>query len=99
MIGVQYFNIRNSLFLVPYFLFPLIVSFIFTAQIGSWCNGSTTDSDSVCLGSKPSDPTGPDVKIIFYARLFFCKILYLSPVYALKYIWHNFLQPLFLHSK
>ncbi len=27
------------------------------SAIGSWCNGSTTDSDSVCLGSKPSDPT------------------------------------------
>jgi hypothetical protein len=24
--------------------------------IGEWCNGSTTDSDSVCLGSNPSSP-------------------------------------------
>jgi hypothetical protein len=23
---------------------------------GEWCNGSTTDSDSVCLGSNPSSP-------------------------------------------
>lgn len=25
-------------------------------SIGEWCNGSTTDSDSVCLGSNPSSP-------------------------------------------
>ena len=25
--------------------------------IGLWCNGSTTDFDSVCLGSKPGNPT------------------------------------------
>jgi hypothetical protein len=25
-------------------------------MIGEWCNGSTTDSDSVCLGSNPSSP-------------------------------------------
>jgi hypothetical protein len=24
--------------------------------VGEWCNGSTTDSDSVCLGSNPSSP-------------------------------------------
>src|SRR6185437_1659234 len=24
--------------------------------IGEWCNGSTTDSDSVCLGSNPGSP-------------------------------------------
>lgn len=23
---------------------------------GEWCNGSTTDSDSVCLGSNPGSP-------------------------------------------
>jgi len=27
--------------------------------IGEWCNGSTTDSDSVCLGSNPSSPAIP----------------------------------------
>jgi hypothetical protein len=27
-----------------------------TSQIGEWCNGSTTDSDSVSLGSNPSSP-------------------------------------------
>ena len=26
---------------------------------GEWCNGSTTDSDSVCLGSNPSSPVTP----------------------------------------
>jgi hypothetical protein len=26
-------------------------------MIGLWCNGSTTDFDSVCLGSNPSNPT------------------------------------------
>lgn len=25
--------------------------------IGLWCNGSTTDFDSVCLGSNPGNPT------------------------------------------
>ena len=25
-------------------------------NIGGWCNGSTTDSGSVCLGSNPSPP-------------------------------------------
>ena len=28
-----------------------------TLEIGLWCNGSTTDFDSVCLGSNPSNPT------------------------------------------
>ena len=27
---------------------------------GEWCNGSTTDSDSVCLGSNPSSPASND---------------------------------------
>lgn len=27
---------------------------------GLWCNGSTTDFDSVCLGSNPSNPTQMD---------------------------------------
>ena len=31
---------------------PLILLYNF----GEWCNGSTTDSDSVCLGSNPSSP-------------------------------------------
>ena len=26
-------------------------------HIASWCNGSTTDFDSVCLGSNPSEAT------------------------------------------
>ena len=26
-------------------------------HIGLWCNGSTTDFGSVCLGSNPSNPT------------------------------------------
>jgi hypothetical protein len=30
--------------------------------IGEWCNGSTTDSDSVCLGSNPSSPA---IQILF----------------------------------
>ena len=25
-------------------------------SVGEWCNGSTTDSDSVCLGSNPGSP-------------------------------------------
>src|SRR5690348_18160976 len=27
-----------------------------TRAVGEWCNGSTTDSDSVCLGSNPGSP-------------------------------------------
>ena len=29
---------------------------IFSSRFGNWCNGSTTDSDSVCLGSNPRFP-------------------------------------------
>jgi hypothetical protein len=29
---------------------------ILFGNFGEWCNGSTTDSDSVCLGSNPSSP-------------------------------------------
>ena len=29
---------------------------------GEWCNGSTTDSDSVCLGSNPSSPASPPLR-------------------------------------
>ena len=28
-----------------------------SVMIGLWCNGSTTDFDSVCLGSNPGNPT------------------------------------------
>jgi hypothetical protein len=30
---------------------------------GEWCNGSTTDSDSVCLGSNPGSPATPNFPI------------------------------------
>src|SRR6266566_105515 len=30
--------------------------FIVSRVIGDWCNGSTTDSGSVCLGSNPRSP-------------------------------------------
>ena len=33
---------------------------------GEWCNGSTTDSDSVCLGSNPSSPAS---KINYLAQI------------------------------
>jgi hypothetical protein len=29
---------------------------VISISYGEWCNGSTTDSDSVCLGSNPSSP-------------------------------------------
>jgi hypothetical protein len=29
---------------------------LFSSFGGEWCNGSTTDSDSVCLGSNPGSP-------------------------------------------
>jgi hypothetical protein len=32
---------------------------------GEWCNGSTTDSDSVCLGSNPSSPAKLDARTEF----------------------------------
>ncbi len=39
------------------FLVPCSIFSTFAVRTGTWCNGSTTDSDSVCLGSKPSVPT------------------------------------------
>ena len=33
-----------------------VKSLILFRHLGEWCNGSTTDSDSVCLGSNPSSP-------------------------------------------
>ena len=35
-----------------------------------WCNGSTTDSDSVCLGSNPGSST-KDSLLILLSREFF----------------------------
>lgn len=37
-----------------------LYSFVF---IGEWCNGSTTDSDSVCLGSNPGSPATLQIAI------------------------------------
>jgi hypothetical protein len=33
---------------------------------GEWCNGSTTDSDSVCLGSNPSSPANNNQLKLLY---------------------------------
>ena len=33
-------------------------------MIGLWCKGSTTDFDSVCLGSNPGNPTEKD-KLVY----------------------------------
>ena len=38
---------------MPYFCTPKLI----LGKIGLWCKGSTTDFDSVCLGSNPSNPT------------------------------------------
>src|SRR5580700_7018438 len=38
------------------------ISLISWDNFGEWCNGSTTDSDSVCLGSNPSSPAKPDAQ-------------------------------------
>ena len=35
-----------------------------------WCNGSTTDSDSVCLGSNP----GSSTKVPLLRGTFFCAV-------------------------
>ena len=35
-----------------------------------WCNGSTTDSDSVCLGSNP----GSSTKVPLLRGAFFCAV-------------------------
>jgi hypothetical protein len=40
---------------------------------GEWCNGSTTDSDSVCLGSNPSSPAKSDAQTEFYFSVFFLR--------------------------
>ncbi len=37
--------------------------------IGLWCKGSTTDFDSVCLGSNPSNPTNK-YKSVFFTDLY-----------------------------
>ena len=47
--------IRSGLFAKPFAKVSTrnaVVSMVY----GEWCNGSTTDSDSVCLGSNPSSP-------------------------------------------
>jgi hypothetical protein len=36
---------------------PQNLIFAIQFMIGLWCNGSTTDFDSVSLGSKPGNPT------------------------------------------
>ena len=36
-----------------------------------WCNGSTTDSDSVCLGSNPGSSTKNSL-LLLLSREFFC---------------------------
>jgi hypothetical protein len=38
-------------------------------MIGLWCNGSTTDFDSVCLGSNPSNPTAKNPQFADFSRL------------------------------
>jgi hypothetical protein len=35
---------------------------------GEWCNGSTTDSDSVCLGSNPSSPATANARLFRIKR-------------------------------
>src|ERR1700760_2986204 len=37
--------------------------------IGEWCNGSTTDSDSVCLGSNPGSPANSTIPDIAFLQL------------------------------
>lgn len=41
--------------------------------IGELCNGSTTDSDSVCWGSNPYSPANTSEQ--FVPRLFYARIL------------------------
>ena len=43
----QFWNI----YVKPYFCIPILI------LIGLLCKGSTTDFDSVCLGSNPGNPT------------------------------------------
>jgi hypothetical protein len=83
-------KIQNSLFPVRYspvryYFVQLAVSFIFAAQTGLWCNGSTTDSDSVCLGSKPSNPTKAGYKDnLSFIRPFHVKTTVIGPPNQLK---------------
>ena len=37
-----------------------------------WCNGSTTDSDSVCLGSNPGSSTKNSLLLLLSREFFFC---------------------------
>lgn len=34
-----------------------------SSAYGEWCNGSTTDSDSVCLGSNPGSPATQTIRV------------------------------------
>lgn len=47
----------------------------FASQIVLWCNGSTTDSGPVCLGSSPSRTTVESRLFWMNGRLFLCLIL------------------------
>ena len=46
----------------------ILTLFVRTDEL--WCNGSTTDSDSVCLGSNPGSST-KDSLLILLSREFF----------------------------
>ena len=47
-----------KILLAHFFTTPIFALQInFGYQAGLWCKGSTTDFDSVCLGSNPSNPT------------------------------------------
>lgn len=35
---------------------------MFARNIAEWCNGSTADSDSVCLGSNPGTAANPGLR-------------------------------------
>ena len=40
-------------------------------NIGLWCNGNTTDSGPVILGSNPGSPTKKDdLKVVFFVGLY-----------------------------
>ena len=58
-------------------------------KIGLWCNGSTTDFDSVCLGSKPGNPTkGTEQSVPFfmpaYYHYFNLNILLIFKIFVLE---------------
>ena len=74
-------------------------------NIEEWCNGSTTDSDSVCWGSNPYSPANTSEQFVprlFYARIPLFTVAFGHFFFALKYFesfWEILRDSRFQNSK